>query len=160
MVIGNKWFYILLGSLFSILVIINFALWTTEEGFGADMADGAIGAISGGHPTTYIGFKGLFDMLGTFPGPAMTIESLNTWCNVFTNFDLTGIQVLDYFVAIFRLITGPIYAGVCIVGDILINLIWIFRVIFVNGWYNIFQQHESQYDMPINYVNSIYQYLN
>lgn len=150
MIVGNKWFYALLTSLFTILIIINLVLWTTEEGIGSQMSDGAIGIISGGHPTKYIGFKSLFDIFGTFPGPSMSIETLNKWCNVFTNFDVTGIPALDWFVAMLRLITGPVVAGVSIIGDIIINLIWLFKIIFIDSWWTIYQSRNSIYYMPIS----------
>lgn len=149
MIVGKKWFYILLSSLFIILVIINLVLWTTEKGMGLDMADGALGTISGGQPTRYVGFKTLFNLFGTFPGPSMTIETLNQWCNVFTNFNVTGIAIIDWFVALFRLITGPIAAGIAIIGDILTNLIWLFRIFFIDTWYSMYETHESMYNMPI-----------
>lgn len=148
MIVGKKWFYILLSSLFVILVIINLALWTTTPGIGTDMADGALGYTHGGQPTKYVGFKTLFEIFSTFPGPAMTIESLNTWCNVFTNFNLTGLAVIDYFIAIFRFLTGPVVAGVSIIGDLVTNLIWFFRLIFIDTWWSMFETHKSMYDMP------------
>lgn len=149
MIVGRKWFYVLLSSLFTILVIINMVLWTTQPGIGSQMADGAIGGISGGSPTKYIGFKSLFEIFATFPGPSMTMEMLNKWCNVFTNFNVTGIAILDWFIALLRLITGPIAAGVSIIGDILTNLIWLFRIIFIDSWWSLFETHKSMYNMPI-----------
>lgn len=150
MIVGNKWFYAILGTLFTILIVINLALWTTEPGFGSDMTSGAIGNISGSSPTKYIGFKSLFEIFGTFPGPSMSIETLNQYCNVFTNFEVTGIAVLDWFIALFRLITGPIASGIAIIGDIVVNLVWLFKIIFIDSWWNIYETHQSMYQMPLN----------
>lgn len=150
MIVGNKWFYILFGSLFTLLIVINLALWTTTPGIGSDMADGALGYVHGGSPNKYIGFHSLFEIFSTFPGPAMSIETLNNWCNVFTNFEVTDIVVIDYFIAIFRLITGPIVSGVAIIGDLITNLIWIFKLIFIDTWWSMFETRDSIYSMPIN----------
>lgn len=150
MIVGNKWFYALLGSLFTILVVINLVLWTTTPGIGMDMGDGALGYVHGGSPIKYVGFKSLFEILGTFPGPSMTMETLNQYCNVFTNFEVTGIAVVDYIIALFKLITGPIASGIAIIGDVVTNLIWLFRIIFIDSWWSLFETHKSMYNMPIN----------
>lgn len=149
MIVGNKWFYALLGSLFTILIVINLVLWTTTPGIGTSMAYGDV-AVGTGHPIKFIGFKSLFEIFSTFPGPAISIDVVNKYCNVFTNFDVTGIAVLDYFIAIFRLITGPIASGVAIIGDIITNLVWLFKIIFIDTWWNIFETRESMYSMPIS----------
>lgn len=145
MIIGNKWFYILFGSLFTILIVINLVLWTTD-------IEGTSMAISNntGTPSKFIGFQSLFDIFSTFPGPALTTTVLNKYVNVFTNFNVTGIAIIDWFVALFRLITGPIAITVTIIGDVLTNLVWLFNLLFIQSWWNIYETHESMYNMPIS----------
>lgn len=150
MIVGKKWFYIILSSLFVLLVVINLALWTTERGFGADMTSNIFGSTNGSRPSNYIGFHSLFEILSTFPGPSISIEVLNDWCNVFTNFEVTGIVAVDWFIALFRLITGPIVTGVAIIGDILSNLLWLFNVVFLQGFESLFTHRDSMYYMPLN----------
>lgn len=151
MIVGNKWFYIIFSSLFMMLVIVNLALWMSTPGIGNEINGGIItGPNTTTGPTHYIGFKYFFNIISTYPGPGFTLDMLNDYCNVFTNFEVSGIAVIDWFIALFRLITGPIVISVTLVGDLITNLIWLFKWVFIDSWWNNFETHESIYNMPLN----------
>lgn len=124
MIIGKKWLYILLGTFFTIVIVINLVFWLTQPYVASGYET---------QPDTFISFQTFFNLISTFPGPVMSLELLNSWANVFTNFDITGIGPIDVLIAIFRLLTGPIVVSVGAIGDIIMNLIWIFKLIFVDS---------------------------
>lgn len=152
MLIGNKWFYIILGSLGTILIIVNLVLWSNQMNLGLQMAGYQDINDTWYTPQKYIGFENLFEYLGTFPGPAITHEAITTFCNVITNFDVSGIVVVDYVLAILRLIVGPVAVSVSIIGDIAVNLVWFFNLIFMGIFGNgdMFNKPQPFYDMPLN----------
>ena len=142
MLVGNKWFYIILSTLGLFLIAFNVIVWSMQDGTGVFMVfkpvvNDPVDTNNFFTPRQWYGFKDFYRQLSTFPGPAFSYATLTGWSNVITNFeviDLGNMEILEKLLngllALVRLLTAPIVLAFAMVGDLLSNIIWFFMMIF------------------------------
>lgn len=105
---------------------------------------------------SYFGFGYFFDKFSQFPGLTHTLDMLRSFGNVVGNFSVTGNNIIDFVIAIFRVISTPIAIGMTLFMDIVHNLIWIvsFIVDGINNPNQGINLHRSDYHYSNSYIET------
>lgn len=131
----NGAFSSIIKTIFLILgvyvISINVTLWANSHNVGGEqlglMQDWNFYAYHSARMKDfgYVGFEKFYNVLGTFPGLSHTQALTSTWLDIVSGYNLTGIGILNFVLAIVRIFSAPLLLTIGIITDILNNVIWL-----------------------------------